>query len=54
MQSRGLGRVCSPLRVPWPPRTRRKEKTMTNVAEKLFSLIAAISLSGLMFNATIV
>jgi len=27
---------------------------MTNVAEKLISLIAAISLSGLMFNATIV
>lgn len=32
----------------------RKENIMQNIAEKLFSLIAAISLSGLMFNAVIV
>jgi hypothetical protein len=32
----------------------RKDKVMQNIAEKLFSLVAAISLSGLMLNATIV
>ena len=35
-------------------KNKRKEMIMQNIAEKVFSLIAAISLSGLMFNATIV
>ena len=32
----------------------RKDKIMQNIAEKLFSLIAAVSLSGLIFNTAIV
>ncbi|MFZ9394817.1 MAG: hypothetical protein ACO25F_02000 [Erythrobacter sp.] len=36
------------------PRTTRKEKNMRIIVEKLFSLIAAVTLSGLIFNATVV
>jgi hypothetical protein len=35
-------------------KNKRKETIMQNIAEKLFSLIAAVSLSGLIFNTAIV
>ncbi|HEX5645076.1 MAG TPA: hypothetical protein VFX62_06160 [Erythrobacter sp.] len=36
------------------PRTKRKDQNMRIIVEKLFSLIAAVTLSGLIFNATVV
>lgn len=49
------GQSCEPVgNASMTAKNKRKEKIMQNIVEKLFSLIAAISLSGIMFNATIV